>query len=188
MDKSLGFVDPRFIFDDELPLIVLSDHTSGLVEWAIKMRTKSAWNHAMWMHRRGYFASQGNTYSEAPLSRYMGRQNRLKMWAIIGLTPVTKKLIIASINKKLARPWWQKRYDWLGIVGQALGIKWINTPWLEYCSEDVPQHLKNVSEYLLEPLASVFRQIHRHTSPEDLNKFMEKHPECFRVHGYWQGD
>lgn len=184
-------LDPRNIPEADFPLIVFSDHTSGLVEFAIKWRTKGGYNHTQWANRPGFFASQGNTYSEAPIDRYMKKGNRLKYVEILGLTPVQKKFILASINKKLALPWYKKLYDWIGIAGQAVGIKWINTPGLEYCSEDVPQHLKYMAEKSMpedSALRKVIMAIPKHASPAEFNEYLKKHPDFFRTYGRWDSD
>lgn len=183
-------LNPKTVNPDDLPLLVFSDNTSGLIEFFIKFRTKGDYNHVMWANRSGYFASQGNTYSEAPVDRYIKPGNRLKYVEIVGLTPTQKQLIKASINKKLAQPWYKKRYDWLGILGQAIGVKWLNTPWLEYCSEDAPQHLKFVAQYLQneDPKKDIILGIPKHTSPQDLNTYIKKYPEVFRTYGKWEAD
>ena len=183
--------DPLKIHHDAFPLICFTDQASGLMEFLIKWRTNSSYNHVMWATRPDVFASQGNTYSEVAFKRYMRKNSRLKFVEVIGLTPVQKNLLLASIRKKLQQPWWKKRYDWLGIAGQAIGLRWINTPWLNYCSEDVPQHLKFVAEKGM-PNESILKQIidniPQHTSPEDLNIYLKLHPEYFKILGRWEGD
>ena len=175
----------------DCPLIVFSDNTSGFVEWMIKWRTKASWNHVMWLPWPGEFASQGNTYSLSPFTRYIKKNNRLKFFSIPSLTPVQKALLIESITKKLAKPWWKKRYDWLGIFGQAIGMPWINTTGLEYCSEDVGTHLKYVAEKGMNSenlLKHVIHEIPKHISPQELEDYFKKYPEHFKVYLKWDGD
>ncbi len=184
-------LDPLIIPGEDFPLIVFSDYTSGLVEFAIKWKTKGEYNHVMYALRPGFFASQGNTYSEVSLDRYMKDGNRLKFVEVLGLTAVQRKLIVASIKAKIKLPWYKKMYDWIGIAGQAIGVKWINTPGLEYCSEDVPQHLKYMAEKGLpenSALRSVISWIPKHTSPAELNTYFKKYPDFFRVYGRWDSD
>lgn len=184
-------MDPEQITENETPLIVFSDMTSGLVEFFIKMRTKGDYNHVMWLNRPGFLASQGNTYSEVPLSRYMKKNNRLKFYEIIGLTVVQKRLIQEHIKKKLAKPFWAKWYDWLAIAGQATGIKKLNVPWLDICSEDVPEAVKYMAKKALDSESLVYKVlmgIPAHESPQGLNDYFKKYPEVFRVYGKWEAD
>jgi hypothetical protein len=183
-------LDPRLIPQVSLPIITFSDHTSGLIEFFIKFRTKGSYNHVMWLTHPGIFVSQGNTYSEALASRYMKPGNRLKFVYIVGLTDVQRNIILESINRKLALPWWKKIYDWIGIFGQAIGAPWFNTPGLNYCSEDVPLHIRSLLQYLQtdDPRYSAILNLPRHPSPQILNEYMKQHPETFKVLGKWEGD
>lgn len=183
-------LNPRAIPPEDLPLIVFSDLTSGLIEALIKWRTKGSYNHVMWAHSSGKFASQGNTYSEVDVSRYLRQNGRLKYVRIIGVSVTKMRLIQASINRKLDEPWYKKMYDWLGIFGQTIGLKFINTPGLQYCSEDVPHHLKYMGQFLNDddPIKVAINGIPKHTSPADLNRYLKKFPEHFQVYGRWDSD
>lgn len=184
-------MNPKEISPDVLPCFVFSDETSGLIEFLIKFRTKGDYNHVMLQCRPGFFASQGNTYSEAPLSRYMNKGKRLKYVEVLGLTPVQKKLVVASVNKKLALPWYRKLYDWLGIVGQATGLPWLNTPGLNYCSEDAPSHFMFMAQLGLDdadPKKAILLGMGGHKSPQGLNEYMKKYPNVFHVVGKWEAD
>lgn len=186
----MNYVEPRCILSKDLPLIVFSDNTSGWLEFLIKFRTNGAWNHIMWMRRPWYFVSQGNAYSEIKVERYMKKGNRLKFVEILGLAKGDKELISATIQKKLNRPWWRKRYDYFGIVGQAMGINWINTPWLDYCSEDAVQHLKIWSGTLPadDERRKVIQAMGCHMNPQQVNEYFQNHPNVFKVYGEWSSD
>ena len=182
-------IDPSKIDEVDLPLITLSDNSSGLLEFLIKFRTKGDYNHIMWAHRTGFFASQGNTYSESPASRYMKKGGRLKFYYVSGLSDTQKRLILSSIERKLNLPGWKKAYDWIGIFGQAIGIKKINTPGLNYCSEDVPYHLKFMAGHMAEgDTKRVIEAIPNHASPQELNEYFKQNPNVFVLWGKWEAD
>lgn len=181
-------LDPARIPAKDFPLIILSDHSSGPIEWIIKLRTKGFYNHAMLTRRLGYFASQALKYAEIPIEKYMRRGYRLKFIEVMGLTPAQRKMIIASIQKKLSMPWWKNRYDFLGIIGQAIGIPKFNVPWLDYCSEDVADHLQAIIDYIEGDLFEAISMFPRHGSPEDLNTYFKQWPNVFRVYGRWDSD
>jgi len=172
----MKFIDPYHVSGQELPLIVLSDNTSGFVAWAIKWRTKSNWNHIMFMHEKGKFASQGNRFSAVGLKRYMSSKSRLKFWKIKGITNSQKQIVLNSINDNLKDP--KTKYDWLGVIlGQGLGLPFINNPVKNYCSENVAKHL-----------SLIIKGIPEHPSPKDLNEFFKDNPYHFKVHGRWVAD
>lgn len=179
MDKAIEkkFIDPTKIPAEDMPLIVLSTHSSGFVQWVIKWRTKASYNHIMMMHRPGYFASQGNVFSEAKISRYMTPRSRLKIWKIKDITAIEKARIMAGINRDLKASWWNRKYDWLGVlIGQGIGLKFLNNPRTCYCSERVARHI-----------SIVLGGIPKHPSPGDLNEIFKKH-ERMELYGYWLGD
>jgi len=186
----MNFVNPKSIPANDLPLIVFYDNPSGIIESLITIWTKGEWNHAMWLHRPGYFATQGNTYKEVPINKYMRKNGRLKFWEIIGLNIQQKGLILTSIAQKLKKPWWRKMYDWLGILGQLLKVEWFNNPALDYCSEDVVQHLRLLEASLSNEnhLKTAFVRIPKHTNPSKLNEYFKEYPDCFRVYGWWDSD
>lgn len=181
--------DPREILSNNMPLIVFSDHTSGLIEWAIKMRTKGLYNHVMLAMSKGKFVSQGNTYSEVGMERYMSKRNRLLFVEVLGLTNEQKQQWYKSVSERLRLPWWRKGYDWLGILGQAIGIKKLQLNGLNYCSQDIYVHLHAITLNNNQPdIKRVFEQLDPNGSPQDHHNVFSKNPGVFRFFGIWQGD
>jgi len=170
-------IRPKLIMGEDLPLIVLSDHSSGFIQWLIKWRTKANYNHVMSMLWPGGFVSQGNTFSGISLNRYMTPNSRLKFWKIKDLTKEEEKLIYDRIRRRLDRPWWKRGYDHVGVLGQALGLRFINNPWAPYCSEQVKKDF----------LDDIIGGIRKHPSPKDLNELFKKHPRM-EVYGRWTAD
>ena len=178
---------PYKMMCDDLPLIVLSDHSSGFIQWAIKWRTKANYNHVMSMIYPGLFTSQGNTFSEVPLDRYMTKNSRLKFWRIKDLTLEEESLIRGRILRRLALPWWKRGYDYLGILGQAVGLKFINNPWNVFCSEQVLKDwLEGIISLRIVDGDNV-TELSEHPSPKDLNEFFKNHPRM-EVYGRWSSD
>lgn len=173
---STTMIDPNLIPEEDFPLIVLSDYTSGVVEALIKIRTNASWNHVMMMIEPGKFASQGNLFSNAELSRYMRDNNRLKFWRIKDLTPIERALIIGRVQEKLSSPWWFRMYDYLGIFGQLTGLRFIHSPWKRYCSEIVRDFIMNI---IYVPFWF--------PTPQDLDNIFKKN-ERMEVYGKWEGD
>lgn len=173
---------------NDFPLIVFADHTYGWVEAFIKIRTKGEYNHVMVAIAPDTFATQGGTYSKQPFKAYMKDGNRLKFVRIIGLTKEGANKILASVEEKLAMPWYRKTYDWLGILGQAIGIKKINSPLAEYCSEDVAQHVKACADTFPNKYKTILELMPAHGSPQDLNEYVKKYPSLFETYLRWDSD
>lgn len=191
MSDQIIVVDPAKLdpMKDGGPYFVWSDHSSGIVEWGIKFRTKADYNHVMLMPFKGQFVSQGNTYSAVPISRYMKKGNRLEFWKLRNITSVEQQLLLNLIHRDLKAPWWQKMYDWIGILGQAVGVPIINGP-TKYCSERSVSYLIALKRVVMEQktarlLDVPLSDIKVHPSPGELLDFFKKHPVDFEYVGYW---
>lgn len=90
------------------PLLVASH------EWILRERPVSAYTkgkHELWYYTPPIEVLVSDNYNEA------------------------REIIQNDIFRDLEVPWWRKRYDWLGILGQKFRVPWLNLPWSWYCSE-----------------------------------------------------
>lgn len=181
---------PKDLPLEGFPYLVFADKTYGWIESLIKIRTEGQYNHVMFAIAPDKFASQGGTYATFGFSAYMKKGNRLKFVEIVGLTDIQKGKIFESIGNKLNKPWYKKRYDFLGILGQAVGIKKVNNPWTDYCSEDVVEHIKNMAKIIPyeDKRKKVFVLMPDHGSPQDLNDYIKQNPEQFKTVARWDYD
>ena len=171
-NNQLSAADVLRISEKHLPLLVLSDNLWAWYGDVIKKHTKGEYNHAMWLYRPGILATQGATYHEADALDYMDGF-RFKLWHNPDWTGIERYNISKAIEAKLARRWWRRLYDPLGIVGQALRLPWLNNPWRDFCSESAAKMLREV-----EP------KIARHPSPADLDRTCKasRRMECYGVY------
>lgn len=88
----------------------------------------------MTLFKKGFFASQGVLYKAIPIERYLDTQ-LMEFWHCDDMTAVERLYILEKINKGLKLPWWRRIYDYPGVIGQALGLRNIQIPFLNYCSE-----------------------------------------------------
>ena len=176
------------IQEDLFPITVFSDNATGFFPYLIRVRTKGMYQHIMTAIRNRTFASQGVvTFSKVPFSSFMRKGFRLKF---VGarLSKGGKVAVLDSIYEKLGKSKDKRVYDFLGILGQLLGLKWINNPFTHICPEDVVHHLKKAIPYETEEVAEVLRGLPDHGSPEDVNEYQKKHQNVFYVIGRWQYD
>ncbi len=132
------------IKEKNLPLLVLSYNYRSFISTGITHKTAGAYNHLMWMHRPGFFASQSWWFKEVPAEKYL-RHHRLKFWTKADWKPLDKHLIKLKIDLELDKKPWKTRYDLLAILGQAIGITGIQVPWTKICS-DHAEYLKIVDD------------------------------------------
>jgi hypothetical protein len=175
MKASIELIDPRNLTEKDLPLVVLSDSMLSFLGWGIKAHTSGEYSHAMMMVQPGVFASQGWIFNNVNVAEYCKPSYRLKFWKP-EITIPQKNIILEYIQAELSKPWYKRRYDILGVIGQALNIRCINNPWSKYCSEHVSA-----------TLAAAGFAYGKHPSPSDLNRYFIKDPK-WSVLGYWLQD
>jgi hypothetical protein len=164
-------------------VIILTEHTHHWVSKAIVWRTKKrkeheGYSHAMIAHDtcqtetvkdfaythsqpRAIVAYQDWLLCNKPLSGYLQGDHRLKAWVI---EPGPQWETLVWIARQVDRPWYQRRYDGLGIIGQAIGIPGLNVPWSDYCSEFVAAA---VARHLGE------NPFGKHPDPNDINRCLK---------------
>lgn len=166
------------IEEKDLPLAVLSSNATSAFAFGIIRLRKSIYNHFMWMHRPGYFASQDFYYKEVPIKQYLGFNHRLKFWHNPNWTIDDKAKIIGRINYWLDQPKWKTRYDALAIIGQALNQVWIQNPLIRICS-DYGSILRETSVDLTYQL--------KHPAPDQVDDWFNRHP-VYQVFGRYAGE
>lgn len=172
------FVDPRDFLYEDCPIIVLVDDLRGGIGWIIKEHTAGNYCHAMTLLAPDVLASQNWLFERKKLEQYMKPSLMLKFWRIKDLTRAEKLVIENNILNRLALPWYKRRYDYLGIFGQALNIKWIQSPFGLYCSEEVAADYLNA---IPRALSLGFHQ----PSPADLDRIFKTNPDVLECLGYW---
>jgi len=186
--EDLHIIDPLEITNADCPVFVQSSDMRSFFGWGIRKRTKSNWNHSMISRLSGKVVSQSWTYKEIDIKEYMKPGQLLKFWVCKDITKEEANAIYIKIMMDLKRPWYKKMYDWLGILGQAIGIKKINIDGLNYCTEDVILHLKTIVPYVTEELHKILINIPAHPHPDELKEYFLKHPDYFKIKGIWNSD
>lgn len=173
-------IDPTKFTESSLPIIIVAEDRQGLFGWAIRWHSKDNYNHAEIMVHLAKVASQDPCgYREVSLEKLMTKQAFLKFWQF---DPVDRKeieIIRQQVEKDLAKPWWARRYDFLGLIGQLTGIRWIQSPFGKFCSESVAANLR-----LIPRLQSI---IPKEPNPSELNQVCKTMPDM-KILGYWWSD
>jgi len=168
-------IDPLQIPESDLPLIVMEEDRRSFLGWAIKDHSKGNYNHICEMTKPGMVASQDPCgFKEKPIDVYLKPQIFLKFWRYMPLTAQIKETWLSGIDKELKQSGWARRYDFLGILGQAINVRWLQSPWAHYCSERVAEHIQK-------PLNI---DIPKKPTPNDMNMAFNKDAR-FEVYGYW---
>lgn len=186
-------LDPRLLPQNLGPWIVFNNNTIDPIARLIDLRTNITGidpeDHAMLSINQGEFVWESmalwNSYKQGPMDVYLVKGGQLKFVHLVNNNPDFAAAFSKSVQKRLSRPGLENSYDFLGIVGQALGQPWIHTPGLEYCSVDVIRHLVNACPYLPKEDQLVINNIPSETNPEALWQIVLNNPKTFFFYGQW---
>ncbi len=114
-----------------LPAVAFTFDSRSWLARAIRRRTGGP-SHVMWLHRRGFCATQTWTLHEAQILEY--DRQRIEVWWFPAWSEHDREKYLDAIQRGLNRG---GLYDVLGIAGHALRLPWLNFPFFDYCSEQV---------------------------------------------------
>ena len=175
MDRYLTKDEVINIPQADLPLAVLSLNQRSFIATAIMVRKKSHYNHFMWMYKPGFFASQGATFALDEITNYLDH-HKLKLWHNPDWTSRERATISECVAKDLKKGAIKTRYDWIAIIGQLTGFKWLQNPFTRICSD--------YADYLMriDPAYNL-----KNPAPNDVNAWFKSHPK-YQVYGRYLPD
>ena len=162
------------------PLIVLSDNLWSWISFAIKSHTSGRYSHIMMLYDRERLATQDfSGFRSVSVRKYLTGKHRLKFWYNKNWSERECKTMIREIRSELSEPAGRKKYDFLGIAGQWLGIRWLQNKRKDYCSERVRRPLKKIDSDL--------RELPDPADPSEYDVFFKKYGE-WEVFGIYDPD
>lgn len=175
--KKNGFIAN---LNTHLPVFIFSDSCRSFFSWAIKAHTKGNYSHIMMMVNPNKVATQGLLFREIEIMKYLRDDTRLKVWYYENMPEEMAIKIKGIVEADLKKSWWNRRYDFLGILGQALGkhFRWLNNPFRKYCSERVGSCVK-----IMFPDFDIFEP-----NPSEVNEFLKTKDKEMKVLCRWNSD
>ena len=184
-------LDPRTIPQsdyDVSPFFVSKGGGTDIMSKLIRWRTKSWCEHSMLSINPGKFVweSASNWYGEGKMDSYLVPNNKLVFYQLVNCTPETTSALRQYVYNRINSPWWNKMYDYVGILGEALGTPKIHTPGLEYCSVDDIHALKTIAPTLPHADQLIINSIPDEENPGYLDMVMLNAKTVFKEYGVYQ--
>jgi len=154
----------------KVPSIVLTSNLYGFFAWRIRVHTKNAYSHAMILHKRDKFASQDKKFQSVPIEDYLSGKFRIKIWYSPKWSIKECDNMLKKVNEDLEKG---GKYDWIGIIGYFLGLKYINSKNRNYCSEHVKSILHLTNEGLKWEIEN--------PSPGEIDKYFSSKPDIYKA-------
>lgn len=175
--STIKYINPLEISKKDCPLIVLSTHMTGGLQFIIRKNTEGTYNHIMFLLEPRLVASQDWFFETKPLSDYVGKGFKLKFWSMHD--HFSKRELRRVIQDHLALPKWRRFYDVPGCVCQGIpGLKKVNIPFLHFCSERVPKII-NDAYGVGAP---------NNANPAECNQYFKDNPKTYKYYGHYTFD
>jgi len=174
-ERYLSLDEIRGIPVGMYPLMVFSDNIRGLFSLGVKIRTHGSYGHFMWLVAPDTLASQWLYYRLFTLDHFEG--STMKLVYNPNWTDKEREILTSAILFDLKKPWYRTLYDVPGILGELLGLDWINMTCLNFCSER-GRHIK-----LVDPEFDL-----RSPTPAQLNSWTKARPDRYKVFGRYTPD
>lgn len=172
---------PNFYF-------ISKDGTFDFMSYLIKLRTQAVWNHSMIMRKPGFVVSQGTQLAETRIDEYMKNGTRMDFFTLANPDPKVIDLMNAYVDKRLAGNFITKSYDYLGIFGQMIGLPFIHTPGLDYCSVLTLAILRAGAPAMNAVDNKVIMSQSVESQPQQLEYMYLNNPTTFTHYGYYESD
>jgi len=179
-ERYLTLEEIKQIPAEEYPFMVFADNIRGFFSLGVKLRTKGSYGHFMWLIGQDRLASQWLYFREFGLDHFSGCA--LKLVSNPDWAQDQRNLIISANEIDLMLPWYKTLYDFPAIIGQLLGLDWLQWKKKRICSECV-EYLRLVDDEAKEWL----REEHTPT-PADVNAWTKARTGKYVVKGRYSPD
>lgn len=117
------------------PQMMLTRNTRSWLGSSISDVTKGFYNHFCWLYSIDEVASQDWAFRLVPLDDYLTDKYIVKFVIDNRWNRIARQKLIGAINNDLNQPIYKRFYDPLAILGQLTGLKWLQLPILDICSD-----------------------------------------------------
>lgn len=183
------FIDPTTIDPTNNPRVIFTSQPE-IVSDAIELREDGTWggtddcSHMMTLTKPGFFNCEDPSgFSQILVTAYMTPGTKIYVFSFIGMTPQAYQawcMIVASRLGKVP-------YDFLQIMGQAIGLDFLHMPGTEDCSEEGVREMKGISPYMPKPYQSLVNGLSNQSNPQQVINACLGNPLVVNFDGVWNG-
>jgi hypothetical protein len=123
------------------PQMMLTRNTRSFIGSGISGVTKGFYNHFCWLYSIDEVASQDWAFRLVKLDDYLTDKYVVKFVTDTRWTNNSKQILMGALDKDLNAPLYKRLYDPVAILGQLTGLKWLQLPIFDICS-DYGRYLK----------------------------------------------
>lgn len=157
------------------PYVMLTYNYKSFFNIGTAIRTSSCYTHACWLSGKNTVSTQNWKMKQVSFSEYLDGKTRIKLISGKNWTNAQKESIKWKIQDDVNA---KGRYDYLGILGQLIGIPSLNANGRHYCSEEVTDILKGTDRFFKDTFNI------EHPNPSEINKYVMAHSDRYFIWVY----
>jgi len=181
--------NPNLLNPINNPFLVFTSEP-GIVTDLIELREDGSWmvgndvSHMMTMTEHGLFNCQSPSgFNQVPVSSYTNKGSKIIFVQFANMNPQAYQAMCLIISEKLGK----QGYDWLQIVGQAIGLDFLHMPGTEDCSEEGVREIKGIAPFLGQHNCQIIDCIGNQSNPQQVLQFCLNNASVFIPAGIYTG-
>lgn len=183
----IPFTDPTTINPINNPRLIFTSQPDEVSD-GIELREDGSWgntdevSHMMTMTLPELFNCQDpGGFHQIPVKDYMTSGTKIYIFSFVAMTPQAYQAMCLIVSERLGK----QGYDWLQIMGQAIGLDFLHMPGTEDCSEEGIREMKGISPYLSLPAKNLIDSLSNQSNPQQVINACLNNPAIINFDGMW---
>ena len=184
---------PPFIDPSKLDIInngrLIFTSQPNIISDGIELREDGSWglpnevSHMMTLTKPGFFNCEAppQGFHQIPVQNYMTKGTNIYVFSFVNMNPQAYEAWCTIVNARLGK----EGYDFLQILGQAIGLDFLHMPGDEDCSEEGVYEMKGVAPYLGAHNCQIIDMLSNQANPQQAINFCLQNPTIINFDGMW---
>ena len=182
-----SFIDPSAINPINNGRLIFTSQQE-VVSDGIELREDGSWglpnecSHMMTLTKQGVFNCEGPSgFHQIPVEQYMTKGTNIYVFSLVNMNPQAYQawcMIVASRLGKVP-------YDFLQIIGQAIGLDFLHMPGTDDCSEEGVREMKGLAPYMPQTYQDLVKSLSNQINPQQGINACFSNPSIINFDGLW---
>ena len=181
------FIDPSKIDPLNNGRIILTSQPE-VVSDAIELREDGSWglpnevSHCMTLTKAGFFNCEDPSgFHQIPVTNYMTKGTNIYVFSFVNMNPAAYQAWCMVVASRLGKV----PYDFLQILGQAIGLDFLHIPATDDCSEECVREMKGFAPFMPEADKTLINSFGNQDNPQQVINVCLSNPSVIHFDGLW---
>ena len=181
------FIDPSKIDPLNNGRIILTSQPE-VVSDAIELREDGSWglpnevSHCMTLTKQGVFNCEDPSgFHQIPVTNYMTKGTNIYVFSFVNMNPAAYQAWCMVVASRLGKV----PYDFLQILGQAIGLDFLHMPSTDDCAEEGIKEMKGFAPFMPEADKALINSFGNQDNPQQVINVCLSNPSVIHFDGLW---